>query len=61
MGERFGIKKEDLPAYRLFVNGNSKDQIKYTGNVEDEGAIKTFVMQESGRKCFWCLFKINSL
>ncbi|XP_005102188.1 endoplasmic reticulum resident protein 29 [Aplysia californica] len=48
LAERFGIKKEDFPAYRLFIKGNSKDQIKYTGNSEDEGAIKTFVMRESG-------------
>jgi len=48
LAERFGIKKADFPAYRLFVKGNAKDEIVYKGNTEDDGAIKTFIMRESG-------------
>lgn len=47
LAERFGIKKEDFPAYRLFLKGKDKE-IKFKGNAEDEGEIKTFIMGETG-------------
>jgi len=63
LAERFGLKKEDFPAYRMFINGNSKDAVAFSGDAEDEAEVKSFVMRESG---LWmgrpgCLEKFDNL
>ncbi|GFN99430.1 endoplasmic reticulum resident protein 29-like [Plakobranchus ocellatus] len=48
LAERFAITKEAFPAYRLFINGNSKAAISYTGDTLQADSIKNFIMAESG-------------
>ncbi len=64
LGERFGVKKDDFPEYRLFVKGRDLDDpIKFTGNKESEDSLKKFIVKESGKNkgffffffFFWCL------
>ncbi|XP_013403746.1 endoplasmic reticulum resident protein 29 [Lingula anatina] len=46
LAERFNVKKEDFPVYKIFLNG--KEQKTYTGSTTDSDAIRTFIMKESG-------------
>ncbi|XP_025092157.1 endoplasmic reticulum resident protein 29-like [Pomacea canaliculata] len=47
LAERFGVKKENYPVYKLFLNGKD-EPISYTGDSKNADKIKKFVMQESG-------------
>lgn len=61
LGERFGIKSDDYPEYRLFIQGKS-EPIKYTGDEGKSDKIKQFVAKETGKfyiltiMPFYCLF-----
>ncbi|KAI8783044.1 endoplasmic reticulum resident protein 29 [Biomphalaria glabrata] len=48
LAEKYGVKKENFPAYRLFLNGKLDDPIKYTASVENADDIKNFVIRETG-------------
>ncbi|KAH9525452.1 Endoplasmic reticulum resident protein 29 [Bulinus truncatus] len=48
LAEKYGVKKEDFPAYRLFLNGQLDDPIKYTSSVENADDIKNFIIRETG-------------
>jgi len=56
LGDRFDIKKDDWPEYRLFLQGKS-EPIAYTGDETQADDIQKFVVQESGKfkllQCFW--------
>ena len=47
LGERFEVKKEDFPVYKMFVKG-TKDPITYTGDTTSADKIKKFIMETSG-------------
>ena len=47
LGERFEVKKEDFPVYKMFVKG-TKDPITYTGDTTNADKIKKFIMETSG-------------
>lgn len=46
LAETYGVKKEDFPKYKLFIEGEI-GPIDYHGNVKDANEIKSFVMKES--------------
>jgi hypothetical protein len=48
LAERFGVTKDDFPAYKLFVQGKS-EPISYTGDVKNADSIKKFLIKESGK------------
>jgi len=48
LADRFNIKKDDWPEYRLFLQGKS-EPIAYTGNKERADDIQKFIVQESGK------------
>ena len=47
VAERFGVKKADFPAYKMFVRGKT-DPISYTGDTKDADRIKRFVVESTG-------------
>lgn len=47
LAERFGVKKENYPVYKLFLQGKP-EPVTYTGDYKSADAIKKFIMQESG-------------
>jgi endoplasmic reticulum protein 29 len=47
LAERFSIKTDDFPEYRLFVQGKS-EPIPYTGDEGRADDIKKFIVKESG-------------
>ena len=47
LAERFGVKKEDYPAYKLFLKGQT-DPVSYTGNTAKADEIKKFIVKETG-------------
>lgn len=47
LGERYDIKSDDYPEYRLFIQGKS-EPIKYTGDEGKSDKIKQFVTKETG-------------
>ncbi|XP_002736824.1 endoplasmic reticulum resident protein 29-like [Saccoglossus kowalevskii] len=47
VGDRFGIKEEDFPQYRLFLGGKLDDPIKYYGDIKSDD-IMAFVKENSG-------------
>ena len=49
LAERFGLTKEDFPAYKLFIQGRD-EPATFTGDVKSADAIKRFIMKESGNK-----------
>ncbi|XP_050409963.1 endoplasmic reticulum resident protein 29 [Patella vulgata] len=62
LAERFNIKKENHPVYKLFLQ-NKETPIDYTGDFKDADEIKKFIMKESG---LWlglpsCLEKFDNL
>lgn len=48
LGERYDIKSDDYPEYRLFIQGKS-EPIKYTGDEGKSDKIKQFVTKETGK------------
>lgn len=48
LAERFGIKVDKFPEYRLFLQGNS-EPIAYTGDEGHADDIKKFIVKESGQ------------
>ncbi|XP_064612893.1 endoplasmic reticulum resident protein 29-like [Liolophura sinensis] len=46
LGERFSVKKEELPVYKLFMDG--KEKATYSGDVKNADDIKSFLIQQSG-------------
>ncbi|KAK6982109.1 endoplasmic reticulum resident protein 29 [Biomphalaria glabrata] len=50
LAEKYGVKKENFPAYRLFLNGKLDDPIKYTASVENADDIKNFVIRETDKQ-----------
>ncbi|CAL1544594.1 unnamed protein product [Lymnaea stagnalis] len=48
LAERYGIKKENFPAYRLFLDSKLDDPIKFTASAENADDIKNFVIRETG-------------
>ena len=52
LAERFGIKKEDFPHYKLFVQG--RDPVDFTGDETKADEIKKFLIKETGKlSSFW--------
>ena len=49
LAERFKVKKEDFPVYKLFVKGKTAP-VAYTGNTKNSDAIKRFIVHETGTK-----------
>merc|ERR1711976_21012 len=47
LSERYGLKKEDFPAYKLLVTGK-EDPIDFTGDLKKSEEIKKFIVQHSG-------------
>ncbi|XP_076453215.1 endoplasmic reticulum resident protein 29-like [Babylonia areolata] len=47
LAERFNVKKEDFPVYKIFLQG-TKDPIPYTGDATNADSIKRFIMEKSG-------------
>ncbi|XP_046351507.2 endoplasmic reticulum resident protein 29-like [Haliotis rufescens] len=47
LGERFGIKKEDHPVYKMFVKGKDKP-LTFLGKDKKADDVKKFIMKESG-------------
>jgi len=48
LADRFNIKKDDWPEYRLFLQGKSEPVI-YTGDEARADDIQKFIVQESGK------------
>jgi len=48
LAERFNIKKDDWPEYRLFIQGKS-EPVVYSGNKARADDIQKFIVQESGK------------
>ncbi|KAL8610823.1 hypothetical protein ACOMHN_056678 [Nucella lapillus] len=48
LAERFNVKKEDYPAYKMFLQG-TKEPIAYTGDAKNSDKIKRFIMEKSGK------------
>lgn len=46
LAEKYGVKKEDFPKYKLFIK-DEFEPIDYHGNVKDANEIKRFVMKEA--------------
>ncbi|KAK3084535.1 hypothetical protein FSP39_014883 [Pinctada imbricata] len=62
LAEKYGVKKEDYPVYKLFLAG-SEVPVTYSGDFKKSGDIKKFLMKESG---LWlglpaCLEKYDKL
>ena len=49
LAERFGVKKDDFPAYKLFINDKS-EPVDYRGDVKNGDEIKRFIIKETGKK-----------
>ena len=50
LGERFGVKKDDFPVYRLFLRSRGvDDSILYTGDEGNADEIKKFIVKETGK------------
>lgn len=47
LGERFGIKSDDYPEYRLFIQGSDSPKI-FTGDESKADEIQRFIVKESG-------------
>ncbi|XP_041350337.1 endoplasmic reticulum resident protein 29-like isoform X7 [Gigantopelta aegis] len=47
LAEKFGVKKENHPVYKLFIQGRD-DPVDYKGNSKNADDIKKFIMKESG-------------
>ncbi|KAL5017383.1 hypothetical protein ScPMuIL_006972 [Solemya velum] len=47
LGEKYGVKKEQFPVYKLFLQTHT-DPIDYPGDVKVADDIKKFIMRESG-------------
>ncbi|KAL3858492.1 hypothetical protein ACJMK2_013080 [Sinanodonta woodiana] len=47
LGEKYGVKKENYPVYRLFLKGKP-ESILYKGSATNADDIKKFIMKESG-------------
>lgn len=48
LGERYGIKSDDFPEYRLFIQGQSIDEpLRYIGDEEKPEDIKKFVIENT--------------
>jgi len=61
LADRFNIKKDDWPEYRLFLQGKP-EPIVYTGDEARAEDIQKFIIQESGKlplndTCFFSLVK----
>lgn len=46
LAERFGVKKEDFPHYKLFVKG--REPVDFTGDETKVDEIKKFLIRETG-------------
>lgn len=53
IAEKYGVKKDDFPVYKLFVKGKD-EPVTYTGDVKNADDIKKFLIRESGNN--WTLF-----
>ncbi|XP_076434657.1 endoplasmic reticulum resident protein 29-like [Babylonia areolata] len=47
LAKRYRIRKDDLPVYKMFLQGN-RDPVRFTGNEEDLEEIKKFIRDTSG-------------
>ncbi|ELT98573.1 hypothetical protein CAPTEDRAFT_208996 [Capitella teleta] len=47
LGKRFGLTKDDFPAYKLFIQGKD-EPIDFTGDATKVEEIKKFIIQHSG-------------
>lgn len=47
IAEKYGVKKDDFPVYKLFVEGKD-EPVTYTGDVKNADDIKKFLIRESG-------------
>jgi len=47
LAERFSVKSDDFPEYRLFLNGKT-EPVAYTGDEAKADDIKKFIVKESG-------------
>lgn len=47
LGKRFGVSKDDFPAYKLFVQGRD-EPVDFTGDAKNGAEIKKFIIQHSG-------------
>jgi len=45
---RYGITLDDLPEYRIFLNGQMDEPIAYKGDEEKSDDIKKFIIRETG-------------
>lgn len=63
LGDRFGIKKDDFPQIRLFLNGDLQKPITFDDSEYKSDNIKTFVKQKAGIKLLLdsCLEKFDDL
>jgi len=48
LAARYGITLDDLPEYRIFLNGQLDEPIVYKGDEEKSDEIKKFVIKETG-------------
>ncbi|BFZ04348.1 hypothetical protein BsWGS_07387 [Bradybaena similaris] len=48
LAEKYHITKDQFPAYRLFLKGNTGEPVAFTGETTNADAIKNFVTQQSG-------------
>ncbi|KAL8576098.1 hypothetical protein ACOMHN_001448 [Nucella lapillus] len=48
LAQRYRIRKEDLPVYKMFLKGNPDNPVRFTGNEADAEEIKKFIKDTSG-------------
>ena len=49
IADKYGVKKDDFPAYKLFVEGKD-EPLTYKGDVKNADDIKKFLIRESGNQ-----------
>lgn len=48
IAEKYGVKKDDFPVYKLFVEGKD-EPVTYQGNTKSSDDIVKFLIRESGK------------
>ena len=51
LADRFGLKKEDFPHYKLFVKGR-EEPYTFTGDAKKAVDVQKFVAEKSGKSRF---------